>query len=90
MSEATVRTLTASIYDRLIELDITHDLDNEQIRQVARAAAQTIEDAGTVKAIVRAWLTANGFHADQIKAFVDGCYRSHAERWGDAIREVQS
>lgn len=46
MSAHPVDALAASIYDRLIELDITHDLDNEQIWQAAHVAAQTIEATG--------------------------------------------
>jgi hypothetical protein len=47
MSEATVKALTDLIYDRIVDLAAVDGLNNEQIHNIAHAAAQTIESAGT-------------------------------------------
>jgi hypothetical protein len=52
MSEATVKALTDRIYDALDESGILRELDNEQVYEAARIAAQFIESAGTTNAIV--------------------------------------
>jgi hypothetical protein len=64
MSEATVQALATTIYDALDESGILRELDNEQVWAVAELAAQTIDAAGTTKAIVRAWLTEQGMTSD--------------------------
>lgn len=60
MSEATTKALTDLIYDAFGEApattSIVHDLNNGQIYSLACVAAETIESAGTTKAIIRTWL----------------------------------
>lgn len=97
MSAHSVDALAASIYDRLIELDITNDLDNEQIWQAAHTAAQTIESSGTIKAIIRVWLKSVGMSdellASQSESWDSEGYQLDASltaKWALAIREVQS
>lgn len=95
MSEATVKPLTDAIYDALEGSDPVRELDNEQVYEVARLAAQTIEDAGTTKAIVRAWLEDAGFtpwvaQSLAYEATWDGETHRAAESTCRAVREVSS
>lgn len=97
MSETTVKALTDAIYDALEGSDPVRDLDNEQVYEVARLAAQTIESAGTTKAIVQAWLaeakiTANKMEWAQERAALGGYAQQAVDmrRWAEAIREVSS
>lgn len=83
MSEATVKALTDAIYDALVDHYALWDLDNEQVYEAARLAAQTIESAGTTKAIVRSWL-------EQIHAYELTDDVAVARRLIEAIREVSS
>lgn len=82
MSEATVKALTDAIYDRLTELDITRDLDKEQVYEVARVAAQTIESAGTTKSIIRAWLEEQGLTPAAAAVVLTGV-------WAEAVKAMQ-
>lgn len=72
MSEATVKALTNLVYDALIDSRKLDALDNEQVYEVARLAAQTIESAGTIKAIIGTWLEENDF---TVPKFADLSYR---------------
>lgn len=95
MSAPTVQALATSIYDALDESGILRELDNEQVWAVAELAAQTIEAAGTPKAIIRAWLTEQEMTAGALSK-VTSIYHGDSETrrrincWGDAIREVSS
>jgi len=52
MSEATVKALTDRIRDALNESGILRELDNEQVYEAARVAAQTIEATGAIVAAI--------------------------------------
>lgn len=94
MSEATVQALTDAIYDAYQDSRLLDELDNEQVYEVARLAAQTIESAGTTKAIVRAWLDATRMRASDLEWWASMERTTELRRkithWAEAIREVSS
>lgn len=97
MSEATTKALTDLIYDRIVDLAEVDPLDNEEIYNLARSAAETIEAAGTTKAIVRAWCEEHGIRAHTAEWMAGEAngrsYKALGElmqHWAKAIREVSS
>jgi hypothetical protein len=97
MSEATVKALTAIIYDALIDSRKLEELDNEQVYEAARVAAQTIEAAGTTKAIIRAWLEEAVYPAEVFEVAAAILYDegypvqgNFMDVFAEAIREVFS
>lgn len=94
MSEATVKALTDAIYDAIEGSDPVRELDNEQVYEVARLAAQTIEFAGTTKVIIRAWLDAIRMRASDLEWWASMERTTELRRkithWAEAIREVSS
>lgn len=96
MSEATVQALAASIYDRLTELVIDRimHINNEEIWQIARLAAQTIEAASTIKAIVGAWLGEVDLTVGALSKCApiyhgDSETRRRLDRWMEAVGAMQ-
>lgn len=94
MSEATVKALTDLVYDRLVDLADVDELDNEQIHNIAHVAAQTIESAGTTKAIIRAWFAEIDVTVqdmvDVFEAIGSARVERIALRMSSAIQEVSS
>lgn len=97
MSEATVKALTDAIYDAYQDSRLFDELDNEQVYEAARLAAQTVEATGTIKAIVRAWLEDAGLTLSNLQDFAYALPHitpdtefATVERWGQAIKAVSS
>lgn len=83
MSEATIAALADAIYDAYQDSRLLSELSNDRIYALARYAAQTIESAGTTKAIVRAWLATHGV--------LDGVNPWEQQlRFAEALRELHS